>query len=593
MKKWIALAISLAMLTGLLSGCGTTPPAQSASPVAPPPSASVPAPAAPEQDVGFRLVDEDGNTVSADRSATGKNGVVSAPRYEAAEIGVEILKAGGNAVDAAVATAFAVAVAEPFSNGLGGGGFMTLHLATGENIFLDFREYAPAAATDKMYLKADGTVDENAYTYGGAAVAIPGTTAGLLYMLEHYGTMTREEVMRPAIKLAEEGYIINPLTKWALDDGYALLSGNEELRAIYTNDMLPLEQGDYIKNPNMAKALELIAKNGRDGFYKGELAQAIVDSCAAQGGILTLEDLEAYDVKVMEPVSGTYRGYQIFSSPLPSSGGTHLIQILNILEHFDIPSMKPYGVDHTHLTAEAQKLAYMDRAEYMGDPNYVKVPLNGLVSKDYAAKLAAKIDLTKAQNYTADDPWQFEGNDTQHLSVADKDGNMVGITSSLNYYWGSQVVVDGYGFLLNNHMNDFDPEPGGPNSVAAGKKPLSSMSPTVVLKEDGSPFMVLGAPGGSTIFAQVAQVIVDVIDFKMDMQQAVDAPRIIDATNCVLRYQIDLDPGVAEQLAAMGHETNGDLGEDQFGYIQAVLYGDDGLLHGAGDRYSDAAAVGY
>ena len=228
----------------------------------------------------------------------------------------------------------------------------------------------------------------------------------------------------------------------------------------------------------------------------------------------------------------------------------------------------------------------------MGDPNYVDVPVNGLISKDYAKVLAEKIDMTKAQTYTADDPWKFEGDDTQHLSVADKDGNMVGMTMSLNYYWGSHVYVDNYGFFLNNHMNDFDPTPGGPNSIAAGKKPLSSMSPTVVLKEDGSPFMVLGCPGGSSIFPQVAQIIVDVVDFGLDMQDAVNLPRIIDNTNNVLRYTDEtLGADVVAELESMGHETS--CAYDQFGYIQAVMYGEDGLLHGAADPYADGKAVGY
>lgn len=531
-----------------------------------------------------------------DRSAVGENGVVSSARSEASVIGAEIMKAGGNAVDAAVATAFAVGVCEPFSNGLGGGGFMTLHLATGEDIFIDFREYAPAAATDTMYVNEDGEVDWDSYTYGGKAVAIPGTVAGLLYILDNYGTMSREEVIRPSIDLAKKGYVVNPLTKYAVDDGYAHISANEEAASIYTNDLLPFELGEHIVNEKIVGALEAIIAEGRDGFYKGEVAEAIVESVNAAGGIMTMEDLANYEIQILEPVKGSYRGYEIISSPLPSSGGTHLIQILNILENFDLSDTTPYSTKHSHLIAEAEKIAYQDRAAYMGDPNYVDVPTEGLISKDYAAKLAAKIDMEKAQEYTADDPWEFEGNDTQHLSVADKDGNMVGITMSINYYWGSQVYVDGYGFYMNNHMNDFDPEPNGPNSVAAGKKPLSSMSPTVVLNEDGSPFMVLGCPGGSSIFVQVAQIIVDVIDFGLEIQDAVDLPRIVDNTSNTLRYTNEgglssIDAAVIEELQEMGHVT--ECAYDQFGYIQAITYGEDGLLHGAADLWADGRAVGF
>ena len=533
-----------------------------------------------------------------DRSAVGENGVVSSARSEASVIGAEIMKAGGNAVDAAVATAFAVGVAEPFSNGLGGGGFMTLHTAEGEDIFIDFREYAPAAATDTMYLDENGEVDWASYTYGGKAVAIPGTVAGLLYILENYGTMSREEVIRPAIELAQKGYVVNPLTKYAVDDGYAHISLNEEAASIYTNELLPYELGDHIVNNQIVNALEAIIAEGRDGFYKGEVAEAIVESVNAAGGIMTMEDLANYEIQILEPVKGTYRGYEVISSPLPSSGGTHLIQILNILENFDFSDTTPYSTKHSHLIAEAEKIAYQDRAAYMGDPNYVDVPTEGLISKEYAAKLAAKIDMEKAQEYTADDPWAFEGNDTQHLSVADKDGNMIGITMSINYYWGSQVYVDGYGFYMNNHMNDFDPEPNGPNSVAAGKKPLSSMSPTVVLNEDGSPFMVLGCPGGSSIFVQVAQVIVDVIDFGMEIQDAVDLPRIVDNTSNKLRYTNEgegalsaIDSEVIAELQAMGHVT--ECAYDQFGYIQAITYGEDGKLYGAADIWADGRAVGF
>ncbi|MBQ3575027.1 MAG: gamma-glutamyltransferase [Clostridia bacterium] len=534
-----------------------------------------------------------------DRSAVGENGVVSSARSEASVIGAEIMKAGGNAVDAAVATAFAVGVCEPFSNGLGGGGFMTLHTAEGEDIFIDFREYAPAAATDTMYIDENGEVDWDAYTFGGKAVAIPGTVAGLLYILENYGTMTREEVIRPAIELAKKGYVVNPLTKYAVDDGYAHISLNEEAAAIYTNDLLPYELGEHIVNDKIVNALEAIIAEGRDGFYKGAVAEAIVESVNAAGGIMTMEDLANYEIQILEPVKGTYRGYQVISSPLPSSGGTHLIQILNILENFDLSDTTPYSTKHSHLIAEAEKIAYQDRAAYMGDPNYVDVPTEGLISKEYAAKLAGKIDMEKAQEYTADDPWAFEGNDTQHLSVADKDGNMIGITMSINYYWGSQVYVDGCGFYMNNHMNDFDPEPNGPNSVAAGKKPLSSMSPTVVLNEDGSPFMVLGCPGGSSIFVQVAQVIVDVIDFGMEIQDAVDLPRIVDNTSNTFRYTNEggegtlsaITPEVIAELQAMGHVT--ECAYDQFGYIQAITYGEDGKLYGAADVWADGRAVGF
>lgn len=597
-NKALALLLACLMSLNLLAGCGGTETPEPAPEPAPEVTEPAPEPAPePEPEPAeeeFRLVDDEGNAIDvAYRGAIGENGVVTSDRYEASSIGVEILKAGGNAVDAAVATAFAIGVAEPFSNGIGGGGFMTLHLEDGSDIFIDFREYAPAAATDDMFLNADGTVNES--TYGNSALgnAVPGTVAGLLYILENYGTMTREEVIRPAVELATNGYVVNPLTKFALEYGFDWMREDAGLAEIYTNDGLPKEMGEMITNPGLAKALEAIIAEGRDGFYKGDVAEAIVASNNAAGGILSMEDLANYDINVLEPVRGTYRGYQVISSPLPSSGGTHLIQILNIMENFDMSQFEhPYTVEHAHFLSEVLKIVYADRAAYMGDPNYVDVPVNGLISKDYAAMLAQKVDMNEVKSYEADDPWKFEGNDTQNLSVADKDGNMVAITMSINDYWGSHVLVDGYGFILNNHMCDFDPIPGGPNSVASGKKPLSSMSPTVVLNEDGSPFMVLGTPGGSTIFAQVAQVISDVIDFGLEIQEAVDLPMIIDDTECAVFYPEYLDPAVVKGLEDMGHVTV-NWGNDSFGAVTAIMYEEDGTLHGAAEYHSDGKAVAY
>lgn len=545
----------------------------------------------------FSLIGDDGKAINPDRSAVGKNGIVSAARFEASKIGAGILASGGNAVDAAVATAFAIGVCEPFASGLGGGGFMTLHLADGKDIFVDFREVAPKGATDTMYLNEAGEVIENASTRGGLAIGVPGEVAGLLYILENYGTMTREEVIRPSVELAKNGYIVNPLTAWACYDAYDLMRQYEELGKLYLKDSLPYELGDTIKNPDLAKTLEIIIDKGADGFYKGEVAEAMIEASAKYGGILSQEDLDEYKPLVLEPVRGTYRGYQIISSPPPSSGGTHLIQILNMMETFDFGGEIQYNTaEYVHLLSEIMKMAYADRAAYMGDPNYVKVPLKGLISKDYAKKLAEKIDLAAAQTFEADDPWAYEGNTTTHFSVADKGGNMVGITKTINYYFGSCVVPDGYGFILNDQMDDFNPNPNLPNSVAPGKKPLSSMTPTVVLKENGDPFMVLGMPGGSWIFPTIAQVISYVVDYDMDMQQAINAVRIHNDLENVLYYNAG-DPdsvpeSVLEQLKALGHELYY-LDGDTTGYVQGALYREDGTIHGGADPYADGKAVGF
>lgn len=528
------------------------------------------------------------------RDAVGEKGVVSSQKYEASQIGVNILEKGGNAVDAAVATSFALGVCEPNASGLGGGGFMTLRDGeTGEVTFIDFREVAPLAATDDMYpLDEEGNVIDNVKARGGLAVAVPGEVAGLLYILDNYGTMSREEVMAPAIELAENGFILTPKATQTFADAYKLMVDYPELGDLYLQDNLPPEKLSLIKNPDLAKTLKIIAEEGADGFYKGEVAEAIVESVDKYGGILTLEDLETYEVEVSEAVQGTYRdNYTIISSPTPSSGGTHLIQIMNILENFDMSQYEPNSAESMHLFSEVFKMVYADRAEYMGDPNYIDVPIQGIISKDYAKHLADKINLEESQEYEADDPWKYEGDTTTHLSVADESGNMVGITKTINYYFGSGVVVDGYGFIMNNEMDDFSPEPGGPNSVAPKKKPLSSMSPTIILKND-EPYMVLGAPGGYTIFAQLAQVLSHVIDNDMDLQDAINEPRIHDSMSNMLTYMDGIDEDEVKKLEEMGHETS-HMVNDSFGFVQAVEYLEDGTLRGGADPWSDAKAVGY
>lgn len=525
------------------------------------------------------------------RDAVSENGIVSTQKYEASKIGADIIAKGGNAVDAAVASAFALGVCEPNASGLGGGGFMTLRDGkTGEIIFVDFREIAPSASTEDMYLDADGEPFYEIKERGGLAVAVPGEVAGLLYILENYGTMSREEVMAPAIELAENGFLATPKFLGTVADAYDVISKDEGLSKVYLKDNLPYEAGDLIKNPDLAKTLKIIAEKGKDGFYTGEIAEAIVDSTTKRGGILTLEDLSNYEIEVREPVRGNYRGYDIISSPPPSSGGAHLIQALNILENFNISEHPFNSAEYMHLFSEALKIVYADRAKYMGDPEHVDVPMHGIMNKEYAKKLADKINLEKSLTYDADDPWKYEGNSTTHLSVADKDGNMVGITKTINYYYGSGILVDGYGFILNNEMDDFSPMPGEANSVAPGKKPLSSMSPTIMLK-DGEPFMVLGCPGGSTIFAQVAEVIVGVIDYGMDLQEAINQPRILDDLNNKLIYMDGIDEAEVKKVEALGHEMSHMI-DDTFGFVQGVMY-KDGKLYGGADPYTDAKAVGF
>lgn len=547
---------------------------------------------------GYETVDADGNRITTGRDATSTKAMATASKYEVSQVGAEIMEKGGNAIDAAVAMGFALGVCEPFTSGLGGGGIATIHTAEGENFFIDFREVAPAAATLDLYVNEDGS-SNGATQEGGLASGVPGEVAGMLYMLEHYGTMSREEVLEPAIRMATEGFVVTQYAANAISDAYDKAVKFPEMQEVYWNDSdLPYEAGDVITNPGLAKALQKIADEGADGFYKGEVAQALVDTLAKYGGVMTMEDLANYEVLVHEPVTGTYRGYQIISSPPPSSGGTHLIEILNILENYDVASMEINSPEYIHLFTEAFKLAFADRAEYMADTAFAEVPLVGLTDKDYAAERAALIDLNVAQEFTPGDPSIHEHTDTTHYSVADAEGNCVAITKTINYYFGSGVMVDGYGFMMNNQMDDFSTDAESVNKIEPGKKPLSSMSPTVVLNEDGSPYMVLGTPGGTRIFSSIAQVISRVIDSGLSLHDAICVPKIwntssqnkLDYETPLKGYeQYEVTQETIDKLVEMGH---GEIKTAASGAVQAILFQEDGTLYGTADPRQDGKAVG-
>lgn len=553
----------------------------------------------------FQLWDENGVVLRTGRSATGTQAVVASGKYEASKIGIQILEAGGNAIDAAVAVGFALGFAEPNATGVGGGGFMTLRLAsTGETVFIDFRERAPSAASPEMwqtYTDANGNtaVIGSQKTLGGKSSGIPGEVAGMLYALENYGTMSREEVLRPVADLARAGLTVSPTLNNDMMNSYDTMLLYSESGDLFLKDIdgmkMPYEVGEVFKNPEYAKLMEKIIAEGRDGFYKGEVAKAIVDTVNKYGGLFTMEDMANYEVEVLEPIKGTYRGYEIISSPPPSSGGTIIVQILNILENFDLPSMEDNSAEELHLISEAFKMAYADRGEYMGDVKFVDVPLDGLVSKDYAKLLSEKIDPNVSmENVMPDDPWMFEHEDTTHFSVADKEGNIVAVTQTVNYVFGSKVAIPGWGFVMNNEMDDFVVGAGHPNSIAGNKTPLSSMSPTVILTPEGEPYAVLGSPGGTTIIAAVAQVISNLIDHGMTMQEAVDAPRISGYNNNTISYESRIDPEEIAKLEAIGHicEASDDWNRS-FGSVNAVRYAPDGTLDGAGDPRRDGKALGF
>lgn len=596
-RKLCSLVLALAMVLNL-AACGQA--ASSSSAASSEPAASKePAKTPAYSTEGFVTVDSDGNRVTTGRDATSTKAMATASKYEVSQVGAEIMAKGGNAVDAAVAMGFALGVCEPFTSGLGGGGLATIHTAEGENFFIDFREVAPAAATLDLYVDASGENNGNTKE-GGLASGVPGEVAGLLYLLEHHGTMSREEVMEPAIRIANEGFTVSAYCANAISDAYEKTQKFPEMSKVYLDENgLPWEEGSVITNPDLGKALQLIADQGADVFYKGEIGEAMVATLAKYDGVMTMEDLAGYEVHELKPVTGDYRGYTVISSPPPSSGGTHLIEILNILENFDMASMEVNSAEYVHLFAETFKLAFADRAKYMADTNFVTVPLGGLTSQAYADKRAQDIDLNVAMEQAApDDPSPYEHTDTTHFSVADVDGNCVAITKTINYYFGSGVMVDGYGFMMNNQMDDFSTDPESVNKIEPGKKPLSSMSPTVVLKPDGSPFLVLGTPGGSRIFSGVAEVISRVIDSKMDLHTAISVPKIWNCSNKNnLQYekplkgyeQYALTDETIAKLTEMGH---GELKTAASGAFQCIMFMDDGTLYGTADPRQDGKAVG-
>jgi gamma-glutamyltranspeptidase/glutathione hydrolase len=533
------------------------------------------------------------------RAAVGQNGVVAAAKPEASQVGIDILKKGGNAVDAAVATGFALGVLEANANGVGGGGFMIIKMKDmTEPVVIDFREMAPAKSTPTMYLGADGKVVPNSTIEGGLAVGVPGDAKGLLYALENYGSgkLTRADVIQPAIQWALQGIPVTVNLASIIKDNFGKLVKYENGAQIYLKDGLPYEVGDVIYNPDYAKTLAKIVKEGADAIYKGEIAQAIVDEVQKRGGIITMEDLANYQIKIRKAVEGDYRGYKVYSVPPASSGGTHLIEILNILENFDVKKIGFQTPQAAHLWSEILKLTFADRSKYMGDTEFVKVPLAGLTSKEYAKEQAARIDMNVSMNAPKPgDPFKYESGSTTHFSVMDKEGNMVAVTKTINYFFGSGVVVPGWGIIMNDEMDDFVATPGSVNSVEPGKRPLSSMSPTLVLDAQGRSFMAIGSPGATRIFPTVAQVISNVIDFGFPIQEAIYAPRVYQAASGDLHLEGRYPVSALDGIKKLGHgvSIHGDW-DAYFGGVHAVVYDyDKGLLYGGADPRRDGQAAAY
>lgn len=536
------------------------------------------------------------------RDAKACNGMVASAHPLATQVGVDILKAGGNAVDAAVAVGFTLGVVEPNASGLGGGGFLMIREAkTGKVSFIDFREKAPSKATADMFeLDAHGKpkFDSRGFkpsAIGGKSVGVPGEVAGLLTALEQFGTMDRKKLIDPAIKYAEEGIVVSEVLAGLIAKHYDSLSTFPASEKIYLSDGFAKEKGERVVNPELANTLRLIQKNGRDAFYKGDIAKKIVAAIQADGGIMTMDDLADYDVSFRTPVTGNYRGIDIISAPPASSGGTHVIELLNIMENFDLKKMGANSAESIHAWAEAMKLMYADRAQFMADTDFVKVPLKGLTSNAYGKQQFSRIDMDKVvERQTAGDPWPTESGSTTHFSIIDKEGNMVACTKTINHFFGSGIVAPGTGVLLNDEMDDFDKRPGQANSIEAGKKPLSSMSPTLLMK-DGKPYASLGTPGGKRIITTVALLISNLVDYDMNIQEAIDAARINNYEKGKLKIEGRIPSDVQLALKAKGHELKVRKDFDlYFGGAQGIVIDQKtGELHGGADPRRDGVARGY
>lgn len=474
---------------------------------------------------------------------------------------------------------------------MGGGGFITLRLAkTGEVLFLDFREIAPASARKDMYA-SEQAQKENWSSVGGRAAGVPGWVKGWFHALENYGTMSFEQVVQPALRLAENGYA------WSEGQNATMMEGNnfELITTLngdgsyvpYLQDGLPVPVGTVVKHPGLAKAFRLLAKDGPDAFYKGPIGEAFVKAVNNTGGSMTMDDLAKITVRVKKPVEGTYRGYRIFSSPPPSSGGTHVIQLLNIMENFDLASMKVNDPKLLDLWGQAQRQVFADRDKFMADTEFAQVPLQGLTSKEYAKTIVAKMNQpTIPEKGEAGDPWKFEETtkksdsrtpgvgrehfSTTHFSAVDVQGNIVAATNTINYWYGSKAMAPEYQLLVNNQMDDFSPDPNSVNAPEPGKAPLSSMSPTIVLDPDGRPFMTVGGAGARMILTEVAQVIANVIDHKMTMSEAIEAPRIWNDMTGATILEATAGTEAIDALKKKGYDLN--LGETYHGVVQGIIF---------------------
>jgi len=563
------------------------------------------------------------NAAGATQPVHAQHAIVVSVHELASRVGAEIMQAGGNAIDAAVATGFALAVVHSPAGNIGGGGFMLVRMADGKTHFLDYREKAPAAATRDMYLDAQGNVMAGASVIGYKSIGVPGSVAGLAYAATKWGKLPLKQVIAPAIKLAREGYALT--WEQARDLHDQKLAMFPESRRVFQRDGNYYQTGEIFRQPDLARTLERIAANP-DDFYRGTLAKEIAAAMQKGGGLLTADDLAHYEVKEREPVRGTYRGYEVISAPPPSSGGTVLIETLNILEGYDLAKLGNRSARSIHFEVEAFRRGFFDRAEFMGDPDFSKIPVAQLIDKKYAAAWRDSIDpvraspskelkrpavFTELEQYAAAHApaaMPRESDQTTHYSVVDAEGNAVSVTTTLNGWYGSRVTADGLGFLLNDEMDDFSSKPGVPNSdgliqgeanaISPGKRPLSSMTPTIVA-HDGKTVMVLGSPGSSKIITTVANVLIGVVDYGMNIQEAANAPRFHNQwLPDVLNVEKWFSPDTLSALRQMGYTIHTGFSGDDRGYWSdaeciAIDEKTGERLGASDDRNSSGKAVGY
>lgn len=535
--------------------------------------------------------------------ARAKNGMVVSASSIASEVGVAIMKKGGNAIDAAVAVGFALAVTHPSAGNLGGGGFMVIHLKDGKNTTIDYREKAPSATHKDIYLNSSGEFDPKLSTEGWTSSGVPGSVAGLLYALEKYGTLPLRDVIQPTIDLAQNGFEISYRMAISFAAVHSEFVKYASSKKVFTKDGGKYEEGDALIQRDLALTLKLIRDRGRDGFYSGRVADLIVQQSKKNGGYLTHKDLENYSPVERVPINGSYRGYDIISMGPPSSGGVAIVQTLNALENFTFEKNDWGSSYYIHTVSEILKHTYADRSKYLGDEDFYPVPKGWLTSKEYGREIASTIKSTAipSKEISPGIMNSNESTETTHYSIVDSYGNAVSATTTINSNYGNKIVVDGAGFIMNNEMDDFSAKPGTPNqfgllggeanSIQSGKRMLSAMTPTILLKDD-KPFLVIGSPGGSTIITVVLQVIINVVDFKMDIQEAIDQPRFhhqwfperIDFERfCISRDVRDI---LIEKGQLMGTEV-------VLGRAEGIIINENGIKLGATDPRGFGGAAGY